>query len=250
MKLKKHSSDEKRSFVLRWVSIGCFIAAAVFIFITYLMTLPEVQKSLADIQDWFTKVEIYIAGFNKWIVLAIILALFFTKGFIPLFPLSVLFITTGLVYPAGIAALINILGFGMLVSIKYFWGRRFGGGNSHKLLIRSDTINKFMKLGGDGNKWMLVLLRFIPFVPIGTVSRVYGATEIDYLPFVSLSVLGFLPRLISWSIIGCNITNPFTASFTAPIVTLLIISGISLLILNTLLNLVKKDNPERTNDKQ
>jgi uncharacterized membrane protein YdjX (TVP38/TMEM64 family) len=57
-----------------------------------------------------------------------------------------------------------------------------------------------------------------------------------YLPFVGLSVLGFLPRVVLWSFVGSNIFDPFTPTFMAPIIVLLIISGISLLIWDAVLD--------------
>jgi uncharacterized membrane protein YdjX (TVP38/TMEM64 family) len=62
------------------------------------------------------------------------------------------------------------------------------------------------------------------------------------IPFVVLSVVGFLPRLISWSIIGCNVFDPFTPAFLTPIAILLVISGISILLLDILFKLIRKDD--------
>ena len=151
-----------------------------------------------------------------------------------------LFIGTGLVFSPPIAVAVNVVGFSMLIGIKFLWGREFGGGGFHKLLLKSDTLSKFMDFHGKGNKWMLVVLRFVP-VAVGTVSQAYGATDMKFVPFIVLSVIGFLPRLISWSIIGCNVFDPFTPSFLIPIIILLIISGISLLLLDILFKSIRKD---------
>lgn len=243
--MKNYDKSKLRSALLHWISAGCFIIATALSAATYIMSLPEIRARLFKLLSYFDKLELFIAGLNRWGALGVIMLLFALKAFVPTVPLSVIFIATGMVFPVPVAALINICGFAVLCSIKFFWGKKHGGGNAHKFLSRSATIKSFMKLGGNGNKWMLVLLRFIPFIPINTVSRLYGGTEINPLEFILYSVLGFLPRLISWSVVGCNVTNPFTAAFTAPIIVLLMISGISLLILNTLLNTIKKQETER-----
>ena len=139
-----------------------------------------------------------------------------------------------MVFSAPIAVCVNALGFALLVAIKFLWGKKYGGGNAHKLLIKSEPLSKFMNFKGDGNKWMLVVLRFIPFVPVSTVSRAYGATEMKITPFVGLSLVGFLPRLALWSFVGTSIFNPFSVTFMAPFIILLIISGISLQILRVI----------------
>lgn len=245
MKQNFFQKESTRSKALRWSSFACVIAAVVLVFLTYIMNLPDTQRQYQEVQNWLTQMELYIAGFNKWIALLIVLAIFFMKAFVPFPPISILFITTGLIFPVPIAAIINIVGYSATVSVKYYWGKKHGGGNAHKLLVRSETIYKFMDLGGKGNKLMLLVLRFIPFVPLGTVSRIYGATEMEYWAYLVLSIIGFLPRLISWSVLGCNITNPFSVGFMAPIIVLLLISGVSLIILDTLLNLTKKQSERK-----
>ena len=205
MKTAKVNKVAKRKVTLKRSATACFCVAVVLVIITYVMTLPEVRKSLQDMYAWFERIENYIAGYDKLIAFVLIIALFFIKSVVAFIPFSVLFISSGMVFSAPIAMGVSILGFALLISVKFFWGKKFGGGNAHKLAVKSKSITRFMDLKGEGNKWMLAVLRFVPFVPVGTVSRAYGATEMKYLPFVGLSVLGFLPRVILWSYVGSNI---------------------------------------------
>ena len=245
-KFKKRTKEEKRSLILKIVSIVCFAVALFLVGLTYFVTLPQIQSRIVAIEDWFNKIEMFIGSLNKLGAFFTVIALFTVKGIFPLLPLSVLFIGTGLVFPAPLAAFINILGFAILVSIKYVWGKKLGGGGAHKVLVKSEVVYDFMDLGGKGNWWMLVILRFVPFIPINTVSRIYGATSMDYWRFCLFSVLGFLPRIVMWSIIGVNITDPFTVSFMAPIIILLTISGISVLVLRTMLNYIDKNKKKES----
>lgn len=245
-KFKKRTKEEKRSLVLKIVSIACFSVALFLVLLTYVVTLPQIQSQITEIEDWFNKLEAFIGSLNKLLAFLTVISLFLVKGFIPFVPLSVLFISSGLVFPAPLAALINILGFAILVSVKYAWGKKLGGGGAHKILVKSEVVYDFMDLGGKGNWWMLVILRFVPFIPINTVSRIYGATSMNYWRFCMFSVLGFLPRILIWSIIGVNITDPFSVSFMAPIIVLLLVSGISVLVLRTLLNHIDKNKKKES----
>ncbi len=245
-KFKKRTKEEKRSLVLKIVSIACFSVALFLVLLTYIVTLPQIQSQITEIEDWFNKLEAFIGSLNKLLAFLTVISLFLVKGFIPFVPLSVLFISSGLVFPAPLAALINVLGFAILVSVKYAWGKKLGGGGAHKILVKSEVVYDFMDLGGKGNWWMLVILRFVPFIPINTVSRIYGATSMNYWRFCMFSVLGFLPRILIWSIIGVNITDPFSVSFMAPIIVLLLVSGISVLVLRTLLNHIDKNKKKES----
>lgn len=236
LKAVKVNKVAKRKATIKRSSTVCFCVAVALVIITYVMTLPEVKRSLQDMYAWFETIENYIAGYDKLAAFGLIMALFAVKSVVAFIPFSVLFISSGMVFSAPVAMGVSILGFALLISVKFLWGKKFGGGNAHKLAVKSKSITRFMDLKGKGNKWMLVVLRFVPFVPVGTVSRAYGATEMKYLPFVGLSVLGFLPRVVLWSFVGSNIFDPFTPTFMAPIIVLLIISGISLLIWDAVLD--------------
>ncbi len=149
-----------------------------------------------------------------------------------------------MVFPTPVAVVINALGLMLMCSIKFYWGDKRGGGKAHKLAGKSRRVTDFMDLKGDGNKWMLTVMCFMPFFPVGTVSRVYGATEMKLSTFLMYSLLGFFPRVLMWSYVGENIFNPFTPEFTAPFIVLFIISGISLLLLDALLGTskIRKEN--------
>lgn len=231
---KKHGDG-----LVMFFSAFCFVLAAALAVVLFLLSFETVQRQLAGINEWFLRVELFIARFDKITAFIVVLMLFALKAFVPVIPYSVLFIGSGLVFSVPVAATINAVGFAALVSLQFLFGRKFGGGNAYKLVLRSTRVTRFLDFKGDGNKWILLLSRFIPFVPVGAVSRAYGATEILFGHYLLISVLGFLPRLISWSVLGCNITDPFTAGFIVPIIFLLIISGFSLVLLNLIL--IRKD---------
>jgi uncharacterized membrane protein YdjX (TVP38/TMEM64 family) len=153
-----------------------------------------------------------------------------------------LLVASGLVFPMYIAAILNAFGFLLFANIKFLWGKLIGGGGAHRLLMKSTGLSEFMAMEGSGNHWMLPLLSFIPFVPLGAVYRAYGTTKMKLWRFSLLALVGYLPRLITWSVVGRNMTNPFTVAFTAPIIVLLLLSGFSLLIVDLIYNLVKKDD--------
>lgn len=235
MKSVKLTKEQKHRCAIRWSSYACFGVALALIIITYGLMIPQVQKSLAHIDAWFVSLEMFIARYESFVAFFLLIFLFAFKSFVPIIPFSVLFIASGMVFSEVTAFAINILGFAVLCTLKFLWGKKKGGGGAHKLANRSKTVYKFMDFGGDGNKWMLALMRFVPFFPTNTVSRAYGATEMELTEYLAYSMLGFFPRLVLWSVIGINIFDPFTVKFMAPIIIMLIISGISLLLVNVLL---------------
>lgn len=196
-----------------------------------------------SITSFFLSIEEFIGQYEKWPAVILILFLFCSKAFVPIVPFSVIFMGSGLVFPAPIAILINSIGFALLVLINFKIGRRFGGGRAAKMLGKFDWLMSFMDLKGKGNSLMLFVLRFIPFIPHSAVSKLYGTTAMATVKFVVISVVGFLPRLISWSLIGCNFTNPLTSQFFLPFIALAFVSGISSMIIDTYLKI--KDGKDK-----
>lgn len=235
MEAVKLTKLQKQRRAIKLSSYCCFVGAVVFIAVTYVLTLPTVQQSLAYLDEWFVNLELFIAQYESFTAFFLLMFLFIFKSFVPVIPFSVLFIASGMVFNELIAFVINVIGFLLLCTVKFYWGKEKGGGKVHNLANRSERVYGFMDFGGKGNKWMLALMRFVPVFPVNTVSRAYGATEMKITKYLKYSLIGFLPRLVLWSVIGFNIFDPFTVQFMAPIIILLIISGISLLILNALL---------------
>ncbi len=230
---------------MRRGAYACFGVALALVIITYGITIPQVQKSLQHIDAWFRSLELFIAQYESVPAFLLLMALFLLKSYIPVIPFSVLFVASGMVFNEYLAFIINILGISLLCVAKFYVGKRKGGGSAYKIVNRSKTVYKFMDFGGKGNKWMLALMRFMPVFPVNTVSRAYGGTDMKVGEYLGFSLLGFLPRLVLWSWIGINIFNPFTVTFMAPIIILLIISGISLLLLNVILE--RKDTENEKN---
>ncbi len=218
------------------------VALAVFLLIwSAIAQIEAIELRYAKMQAMFAQWEIFIASLeNKWLLILVLFLLYSLKCFVPIIPLSALFIISGMVFNVQYATAINIVGVAILVSIKYLWGDKFGGGGLSRFISRSDFVKDFMKLEGSGNPWMLFLARLVPFAPVNTVSRLYGASEIQYDKYLLLSLLGFAPRILSFSVLGNNVFDPFSVGFLGPIIIMLFLSGISILILDFALGLFGK----------
>lgn len=182
----------------------------------------------------------------RGLVIVAILLIYLSKSVMPM-PISAICVIAGMAFPLPIAVLINIVGFSLLCIIKYFWGKHIGGGLVHKLLLKNEEIERILEKADDKAKGgLLIGFRLVPSFPINTTSQVYGAMGYDFKVYLVLSVVGFLPKLISYSIIGRNVYDPFSMAFILPFVILFTISGLSLFGVNKMIDIYnnnfKKDN--------
>jgi uncharacterized membrane protein YdjX (TVP38/TMEM64 family) len=166
---------------------------------------------------------------NVWWIFAAVLALYFLKTLSFPIPLPLMCMPTGFVFPEPVSYAVNIIGMIFLVSAWYFLGKHQGGGQVQKILERNRMIRGFMKSDHKGKPWLLLLFRLVPVFPLNSVSKIYGAMEFDYVDYLLISVLGFLPKLYFYNLMGKNASHPLSFGFLIPLIILFALSGISVI---------------------
>ncbi|MGN1419736.1 MAG: TVP38/TMEM64 family protein [Acutalibacteraceae bacterium] len=227
------SSFEKSDRRRKLISFAAFICFTLALILLILLRLFQMES----VMRWYDKYTDTLASYEAWIQqngatffsVAIILANFVIKAVLPWFPISCIMVAAGVLFKWYYAILINIAGLTLLFTIKYYWGKKFGGGNAEKILAKYDKAHTFIDKGKLGSTLVLFTVRLIPCMPINAVSQLYGTTGIEYYKYLLISLAGFSYKLFSYTIIGRNVYNPFSAQFIIPFVLLFIFSGIVLL---------------------
>lgn len=223
----------KRSTALSFVAFLCFSCALVLIVLLRMFQIDEVL-------EWYNKYTETLASYEAWIkqngatVLSavIILVNFAIKAYIPWVPVSFLMVISGALFEWYIAFLINVFGMVILFSMKFLYGRTYGGGNTEKILAHYDKAHTFIDKGKLGSRMVLFFARLTPGVTTGAVSQLYGTTDISLSQFLLISVLGFSYKTFSYTTIGTNVYDPMSASFIIPLVFLLLFTGVGILVIN------------------
>lgn len=218
---------------MNFAAFICFVLALVLI---VFLRLIEVDEAM----EWYYKYTDTLSNFEQWIQtngatwlsVFIILGNFVLKAVIPWFPISCICVASGVLFRSYYAITINVIGMCLLFTIKFFWGKRFGGGNAEKILRKYDRASKFIDQSKLGSAIVLFFLRLVPCVPINSVSQLYGTTGISYPKYLIVSIIGFSYKLFSYTIIGRNVFDPLSVKFMLPFVFLFLFSGFVLLGLN------------------
>lgn len=234
----------KKRFRYRLLDASSYILSALAILIllaSLLMNNPTIQEWYETFQQQLTNFEYAVASIPyRWLIPFIIILLFLIKLFFPMLPLSAICFISGMVFNVSGAVALNLFGYGLLLSVKYWYGRSRGGGNIHNILRRHKTVRTVLESGGRGNPFLLFIFRIVPGLPQNSVSQVYGAMEYPYGKFLSISLAGFFPRLVSYTVIGRNVYRPLSVAFIMPIVILLLLSGFSVFVFSRLLQVIEK----------
>lgn len=236
--MKKREKQKKHLLFGGLAMIALALALSILLFsLRYEELWGWYDKARRDLVEF----ENFIIGLDKsWQFLTAIMLLFSVKSFFPIYATSTVCFLSGVVLPSYAAIPVNILGFTVLISIRYFMGRRFGAGGAWRVISKTEKLRNLIEQDGTGNPALLIALRLIPGVPINSISRIYGSLDFGYGEFVALSLIGFMPKLISFTLVGRNVYDPLSAGFLLPIIIILFLTGISVLSVNGILSTAEK----------
>jgi uncharacterized membrane protein YdjX (TVP38/TMEM64 family) len=232
-----------RTFALNFIAFICFVLALALIILLRVFNHESFIR-------WYSKYVDTLASYEEWMLtygatltsVILILINFFLKAAIPWFPLACICVASGVLFEWYYALLINLAGMVILFTAKFYWGRRFGGGNAEKILSKYETVYEFIDKSRLGSGAVLYFLRLVPCMPVNSVSSLYGSTDIQYWRYIIISVIGYGYKLFSYTLIGRSVYNPASASFIVPLILLLIFSGMMLLSLSGALELTNMIN--------
>lgn len=229
----KHIFDINR---IMWIGGAVCLALSILMFILLFSLRYDklwfwydpIQQKLGELEEYIMSID------STGLFIGAIVLLFVIKTVFPIYMTSTVCFITAAVLPVYLSIPVNILGITVLLTIRYFFGKRFGAGNAWKVIIKNENLRRLIQRDGKGNEWLLVALRGVPSIPVNTVSGIYGSFDFGYFKFIAYSLLGFFPRILFYTLAGRNIYNPLSAAFLAPIIILLFITGISVLSFNGL----------------
>ncbi|MDD6807820.1 MAG: VTT domain-containing protein [Oscillospiraceae bacterium] len=196
-------------------------------------------------RSFMENVEMKIASYDNKIIIVIALLLFFaSKSIISIVPLSVTCLISGMVFPFPIALLINYLGVSSILIIKYFWGKKLGQGNVSKIMRHSKTLARYIEDSkdgdGTGNPIILFILRLVPSVPLNPISQMYGNMGYDLVRYMIISLGGLSVKIVSFTALGVNASNPLSHAFAIPLIIIMLVSGIGMLTMSLVISRTRK----------
>ncbi len=223
--------------------LALLILAAAFIGLYIFTATPEIQRWYAKYEEILYRFDMAVVAIGyKQVIALVIFFLYAVKCFVPIISVPAVCVLSGMVFPTTTALIINVTGCFLMMTIKYKIGVSRGGGRAKAVLYRHEISRTLIEHKGTGNPWLLFIFRSVPAFPINPVSQLYGALEFNYPRYIGISMLGFAPKLLSYTFIGLNAFDPLSFKFFLPIIILLIISGVTVLSVNAIINVYKNNS--------
>lgn len=159
-----------------------------------------------------------------------IILMYGVKSLTVFFPIIILMLVSGAIFNTFTAIMINIIGTIVCISIPYFIGRFSGSNTTDNIILRNEKLKMLADYQQKNKFFFSYFVRVLGCLPCDIISLYMGIIKIPYFTYISGSILGFLPGIISITIIGENITNPKSLEFILSCVFTVILSASSLVI--------------------
>lgn len=198
------------------------IPVIICLFFVFLYFSSGREISVENIVD-FIKTDSY------FLAAVILLLMFAIKSMTFFFPIMILYIVSGCIFPPVIAIIVSIIGTSAAFSVPYFIGRFSGAGIVEKIENKYPKVATIMSKQKSNEFFISFLMRIIRCLPADVVSVYLGSLKFSFLPYVIGGIIGELPGLIFETLIGSSIDDTNSPLFIISIIMTVLISVLSVI---------------------
>lgn len=175
------------------------------------------------------------------LVLAVLLLLLFfaLKSLTFVMPISVLYLASGVIFPSALAVLVSTLGLAITITVPYWIGRYSGNDAVREIRRRYPKAEQVAEYQETNPFFACFITRIVGFLPADVVSLYFGACGLKYPLYLSAGVAGSLLSIVTTTLLGEKISNPFSVEFVVVLVCRILVS-VGAVVLNYRLNRRKK----------
>lgn len=149
---------------------------------------------------------------NPWFAAIFMLFLFALKSLSIVIFSGMLYAANGILFPFPVAVALNLAGTIIMVSLPYEIGKKAGSSMVDDIRTKYPQTGAIQELRSEKDYLFSFLVRMIR-LPSDVVSLYMGAVNVDYKQYLLGSVLGLLPHLITYPIMGMSIQNIWSPAF-------------------------------------
>ena len=176
---------------------------------------------------------------NAMLAAGIVLLLFALKSLTVVFPLSILYLASGIIFQPVIAVLISTVGLAITITIPYWIGRYSGKQIVQEICQKYPKAGMIAQYQRTNTFFACFITRIVGFLPGDIVSIYFGACDTAYLIYLAAGVSGSLLSIITTTLLGEKISTPFSVEFMIVLLCRILVS-VGAVVINYQLNQKKK----------
>ncbi len=156
---------------------------------------------------------IYYTPDNLSLATAVMLLLFALKGVTVVIYGGILYAASGILFPLPHAIAVNIVGTVLMTTIPFLMGKKAGADVLLQLRQKNQKLELLQDLQSENAFFVAFFVRMIGMLPGDLVGMYLGASNMRYSRYISGTMLGLLPAVIAFSVMGMNIDDPGSPEF-------------------------------------
>ena len=156
-----------------------------------------------------------------------IMLMYLLKSISIAFPVRVIQITVGALYPMLWAFLINLTGSTLGFITAYYIGKLLGEAYVDKLVSKYPKFKAMIGLQNSGTVFFSIILRTMTFIPLDVASMYMGASKSNFRKYLLGSVIGIIPSAAIATSMGNSLLDPLSKEFIKPFLLLSLMSVLS-----------------------
>ena len=150
---------------------------------------------------------------NTILAAGIIFSFFALKSLTVVFPLSILYLASGILFRPWAAVLISTTGLAITITIPYWIGRYSGKQTVQEICRKYPKAEQIAKYQETNTFFACFITRIVGFLPCDIMSLYFGACDTDYTVYLAAGVSGSLLSVITTTLLGAEISNPLSLPF-------------------------------------
>ena len=182
------------------------------------------------------------ASSSMLVAVLTIWSVYLTKSILFIIPASLIYISTGMAFEPLTASLISLVGIIIEVTVTYFLGLFLGGEYVNKQLAKTKAGKKILDMKLNDNFLALLPIRALPVFPIDFVSLFWGASKCGFFRYFLASVIGIMPRVVLFTILGDGIYDYIPIHLIIKIIIFAIPVGAIAYLIRHFIKLRKTEN--------
>lgn len=196
-----------------------------------LRALPLVGLGCAALWLWLSgedlSVDTVLSYTPRLPLLAVLflLLLYGLKSLSLMLPILLLDTVCGVLFPLPIAVLVASLGTAITLTIPYLIGRGAGPDMTERLQARHPRLRELRQIRSRNELFLAFLIRIVGILPCDVVSLYLGNTRMPFGKYLLGGVLGFLPDILTATVVGMKADDRSSPWFWGAIAVNLLVAG-------------------------
>ena len=172
----------------------------------------------------------------------VMLGLFCLKSLDFVMHSGVLYAADGVMFPLPCAMVLNVIGASIICTAPYFVGRSLGAPIARRLRRKYPKLANIDRMRlGDG--FLTAMFLRVASTPLTIASIYMGATGMRFGPYLAGSLVGLIPVMASYAVMGAAADDPTSPAFIAGAGAIAVTTVVSIIIYALLLRRALTKNP-------